>query len=132
AQQRDQCRSGRSQHEEAPHRPRWHGVRGFARRLWQAMTDLLGGQVQVIFGAVTSSIGYIKAGRVRALAATTAKRSETLPDLPTVGDFVPGYEASQLYGLGVAKTRPPRSSTDSTRRSTWPLPTPISKRALPT
>ena len=76
------------------------------RGLAPAMTDLLGGQVQVIFGAVTSSIEYIKAGKLRALAATTAKRSEALPDLPTVGEFVPGYEASQWYGLGVAKNAP--------------------------
>jgi len=76
------------------------------RGLAPAMTDLLGGQVQVIFDAVTSSIEYIKAGRLRALAATTAKRSEALPDLPTVGEFVPGYEASQWYGLGVAKNAP--------------------------
>ena len=76
------------------------------RGLAPAMTDLLGGQVQVIFGAVTSSIEYIKAGKLRALAATTARRSETLPDLPTVGEFVQGYEASQWYGLGVAKNAP--------------------------
>jgi tripartite-type tricarboxylate transporter receptor subunit TctC len=76
------------------------------RGLAPALTDLLGGQVQVIFGAVTSSIEYIKAGRLRALAVTTAKRSEVLPDLPTVGEFVPGYEASQWYGLGVAKNAP--------------------------
>jgi tripartite-type tricarboxylate transporter receptor subunit TctC len=76
------------------------------RGLAPALTDLLGGQVQVIFGAVTSSIEYIKAGRLRALAVTTAKRSEALPDLPTVGEFVPGYEASQWYGLGVAKNAP--------------------------
>jgi tripartite-type tricarboxylate transporter receptor subunit TctC len=76
------------------------------RGLAPALTDLLGGQVQVIFGAVTSLIEYIKAGRLRALAVTTAKRSEALPDLPTVGEFVPGYEASQWYGLGVAKNAP--------------------------
>jgi tripartite-type tricarboxylate transporter receptor subunit TctC len=76
------------------------------RGLAPALTDLLGGQVQVIFGAVTSSIEYIKVGRLRALARTTAKRSEALPDLPTVGEFVPGYEASQWYGLGVAKNAP--------------------------
>jgi tripartite-type tricarboxylate transporter receptor subunit TctC len=76
------------------------------RGLAPALTDLLGGQVQVIFGAVTSSIEYIKAGRLRALAVTTANRSEVLPDLPTVGEFVPGYEASQWYGLGVAKNAP--------------------------
>ena len=76
------------------------------RGLAPAMTDLLGGQVQVIFDAVTSSIEYIKAGRLRALAATTAKRSEALPDLPTVGEFVPGYEASNWYGVGAPKNTP--------------------------
>jgi tripartite-type tricarboxylate transporter receptor subunit TctC len=95
------------------------------RGIAPALTDLMAGQLQVYFGALTSSIEYIKAGRLRALAVTTAKRSEALPDLPTVGEFVPGYEASQWYGLGVAKTHPPRSSTDSTRKSAWPSPTPI-------
>jgi tripartite-type tricarboxylate transporter receptor subunit TctC len=76
------------------------------RGIAPALTDLLGGQVQVNFGAVTSSIEYIKAGRLRALAVTTAKRSEALPDLPTVGEFMPGYEASQWYGLGVTKNAP--------------------------
>jgi tripartite-type tricarboxylate transporter receptor subunit TctC len=76
------------------------------RGLAPAFTELIGGQVQVIFGALTSSIGYIKAGRLRALAVTTAKRSEALPDLPTVGEFVPGYEASQWYGVGVPKNTP--------------------------
>jgi tripartite-type tricarboxylate transporter receptor subunit TctC len=71
-----------------------------------AFTDLIAGQVQVIFGAVTWSIEYIKAGRLRALAVTTAKRSDALPDLPTVGEFVPGYEASQWYGVGVPKNTP--------------------------
>jgi tripartite-type tricarboxylate transporter receptor subunit TctC len=76
------------------------------RGLAPAFTDLIGGQVQVIFGAVTSSIGYIKAGKMRALAVTTAKRAQALPDLPTVGEFVPGYEASQWYGVGVPKNTP--------------------------
>ena len=76
------------------------------RGLAPAFTDLIGGQVQVIFGALTSSIEYIKTGRLRALAVTTAKRSEALPDLPTVGEFVPGYEASQWYGVGVPKNTP--------------------------
>jgi tripartite-type tricarboxylate transporter receptor subunit TctC len=65
-----------------------------------AVIDLLGGQLQVMFGALPSSVEYIKAGRLRALAVTTGKRSEALPDLPTVGEFVPGYEASQWYGIG--------------------------------
>jgi tripartite-type tricarboxylate transporter receptor subunit TctC len=71
-----------------------------------AVTDLLGGQVQVLFNSPPASIGYIKAGTLRALAVTTATRSETLPDLPTVGEFVPGYETSQWYGVGVPKNTP--------------------------
>jgi tripartite-type tricarboxylate transporter receptor subunit TctC len=71
-----------------------------------AMTDLISGQVQVMFGSMPASIAYIKADTLRALAVTTAKRSEALPDLPTVGEFVPGYEATQWYGLGVAKNAP--------------------------
>src|SRR5262249_47703294 len=53
-----------------------------------------------------SSIGYIRAGRLRALAVTTATRSDALPDIPTVGEFLPGYEASQWYGVGVPKNTP--------------------------
>ena len=62
-----------------------------------ALTDLLGGQVQVMFDTMPSSIEHIRAGKLRALAVTTATRSEVLPDIPTVGDFVPGYEASAWY-----------------------------------
>jgi tripartite-type tricarboxylate transporter receptor subunit TctC len=68
--------------------------------------DLLGGQVQVLFGPVPSSIGYIQAGKLRALAATTATRLEVLPDVPTVGEFVPGYEASGWQGIGAPKNTP--------------------------
>jgi len=71
-----------------------------------ALTDLLGGQVQVMFGIVPASIEYIGAGKLRALAVTSARRSEVLPDLPTVGEFVPGYEASFWYGVGVPKNTP--------------------------
>jgi tripartite-type tricarboxylate transporter receptor subunit TctC len=70
------------------------------------ITDLLGGQVQVGFDPMPSSIGYVKAGQLRPLAVTTATRSEALPDLPSVGDFVPGYEASTWYGVGVPKNTP--------------------------
>ena len=59
-----------------------------------ALTDLLGGQVQVVFDAVPSSVGHIRANRLRALAVTTAMRSDALPEIPIMGDFVPGYEAS--------------------------------------
>jgi tripartite-type tricarboxylate transporter receptor subunit TctC len=71
-----------------------------------ALTDLIGGQVQVMFATMPSSIGYIRAGKLRALAVTTATRSAALPDLPTVGDFVPGYEASGVYGVGAPKDTP--------------------------
>jgi tripartite-type tricarboxylate transporter receptor subunit TctC len=81
-----------------------------------ALTDLIGGQVQVLF-ADMSSIEHVRAGRLRALAVTTATRSEALPDIPTVAEFVPGYETSAWYGVGVPKNTPPRSSTSSTRRS---------------
>ena len=71
-----------------------------------ALTDLLGGQVQVMFASMASSIEHIRAGKLRALAVTTATRSEALPDIPTVGDFVPGYEASAWYGVGAPKNTP--------------------------
>jgi tripartite-type tricarboxylate transporter receptor subunit TctC len=68
-----------------------------------ALTDLLGGQVQVMFGTMTGSIEYIRTGTLRALAVTTATRAEALPDVPTVAEFVPGYEASTWYGIGAPK-----------------------------
>ena len=71
-----------------------------------AVTDLLAGQVQVMFATMLSSIEYIKSGKLRALAVTTATRSEVLPELPTVGDFVPGYEASGWAGLGAPRSTP--------------------------
>jgi tripartite-type tricarboxylate transporter receptor subunit TctC len=76
------------------------------RGLAASLTDLLGGLVQVTFASVPSSVAYIKAGRLRALAVTSAKRSEALPDLPTVGEFVPGYETSLWLGLGAPKGTP--------------------------
>src|SRR5262245_9755201 len=71
-----------------------------------AVTDLLAGQVQVYFDPVPNSIGYIRAGKVRPLAITSATRSEALPDVPTVGEFVPGYEASFWFGIGAPKATP--------------------------
>jgi tripartite-type tricarboxylate transporter receptor subunit TctC len=71
-----------------------------------AMTDLIGGQVQVMFGTLPASISYIRAGNVRPLAVTTAMRLEVLPDLPVVGDFLLGYEASGFQGIGVSKNTP--------------------------
>jgi tripartite-type tricarboxylate transporter receptor subunit TctC len=71
-----------------------------------ALADLLGGQVQVMFGNMSASIGYIRAGKLRSLAVTTAARSDALPDLPTVGDFVSGFETSGWYGVGAPKNTP--------------------------
>jgi tripartite-type tricarboxylate transporter receptor subunit TctC len=68
-----------------------------------ALIDLLAGQVQVMFPGTTASIAYIRAGALRPLAVTTATRSAALPDIPTVGDFVPGYEASTIFGLGAPR-----------------------------
>ena len=70
------------------------------------LTDLLGGQVQVTFDNLPSSINHIKAGKLRPLAVTTAKRSEELPDVPTVAETVPGFEASAFFGFGVPKGTP--------------------------
>jgi tripartite-type tricarboxylate transporter receptor subunit TctC len=68
------------------------------------ITDLLGGQVQVLFGTTALTIEQIRAGKLRPLAVTTATRWEGLPEIPTVGEFVPGYEASSVFGLGAPKT----------------------------
>jgi tripartite-type tricarboxylate transporter receptor subunit TctC len=76
------------------------------RGITPALNDLLGGQVQVAFASMPSSIEYIRAGKLRALAVTTATRSEVLPDVPPIGEFVPGYEASAWYGLGAPKAPP--------------------------
>ena len=71
-----------------------------------ALTDLIAGQVHVMFDNIPTSAEHIKAGRLRGLAVTSASRSQVLPDLPTVSDFLPGYEASAWYGLGVPKNTP--------------------------
>jgi tripartite-type tricarboxylate transporter receptor subunit TctC len=71
-----------------------------------AITDLIGGRVQVMFATLPSSIEYIKAGNLRALAVTTARRTSALPDLPIVADVLPGYEASAVYGVGAPRNTP--------------------------
>ncbi|HYS90592.1 MAG TPA: tripartite tricarboxylate transporter substrate binding protein [Bradyrhizobium sp.] len=71
-----------------------------------ALTDLLAGRVQVMFLGPVGSIEYIRAGKLRALAVTTATRSDALPDIPTVGEFVPGYESSSWFGVGAPKNTP--------------------------
>ena len=70
------------------------------------MTDLLGGQVQVTFDSVVSSLPHIQAGKLRPLAVTTSSRSEALPDVPVMGDFLPGYEASIWFGVGAPRNTP--------------------------
>jgi tripartite-type tricarboxylate transporter receptor subunit TctC len=75
------------------------------------ITDLLGGQVQVFFDPISGPVGYIRAGKLRALAVTTATRSDALPDIPTVGEFVPGYEATQWFGI-VAPNKTPAEIID--------------------
>src|SRR6202171_660748 len=71
-----------------------------------ALTDLLGGQILVVFTNLALLIGYIATGKLRALAITTATRSDALPDMPTIGAFVPGYEASSVFGLGAPRSAP--------------------------
>src|SRR5262249_25508281 len=71
-----------------------------------ALTDLIGGQVQVYFDALPSSIEYVRSGRLRGLAVTSGSRSDALPELPTVGEFVPGYEANGVYGVGAPRSTP--------------------------
>jgi tripartite-type tricarboxylate transporter receptor subunit TctC len=72
-----------------------------------ALTDLMGGQVQVMFDVLPGSLAHIQAGHVRALAVTTRERADSMPDVPTVADTVPGYEASTWFGFGAPKGTPP-------------------------
>ena len=81
-------------------------VHVFYRGAAPVLTDLLAGQVQVSFPTMPASIEHIRAGRLRALAVTTATRSDALPDIPTVGEFLPGYEASFWYGIGAPRNTP--------------------------
>ena len=70
------------------------------------MTDLLGGQLQLMFSPLPPSIEYVRTGRLRALAVTTSTRSQTLPDVPVIADFLPDYEASAWYGIGAPRKTP--------------------------
>jgi tripartite-type tricarboxylate transporter receptor subunit TctC len=84
-----------------------------------AVTDLLGGQVQVMFDPLSSSLEHIKAGKLRALAVTTLTRWETLPDLPTVGDVVPGFEASAWQGVAALSNCSTKKLTPRSRTHRW-------------
>jgi tripartite-type tricarboxylate transporter receptor subunit TctC len=95
-----------------------------------AITDLLGGQVQVIFGTMPAVIELVKAGKLRALAVTTATRSEALPDVPSVAEFVPGYEASQWYGIGAPKSTPAEAIERLNRETNAVLAEPRMKARL--
>ena len=81
-------------------------TRGSRRGGALALTDLMGGQVQVFFSPLPEPTELIRAGKVRALAVTTATRSEAFPDIPAIGEFVPGYEASAWNGIGAPKNTP--------------------------
>jgi len=89
-----------------------------------ALIDLLGGQVEVMFATLPSSIGYIRGGKLRPLGVTLASRSDAAPEVPTISEFVPGYDAGDWYGIGAPRARRPRSSTSSTRISTPSSPIP--------
>jgi tripartite-type tricarboxylate transporter receptor subunit TctC len=95
-----------------------------------AMTDLFGGRVQVIFDNMPGSIGYIRAGKLRPLAVTTATRSDLLPEVPAVGEFVPGYEASAWYGVGAPRNTPAAVITRLNREINAALVDPATKARL--
>jgi tripartite-type tricarboxylate transporter receptor subunit TctC len=82
------------------------------------LPDVLDGRVQVLFAAIPTVIGYIRTGNLRALAVTSATRSAALPDIPSLGEFLPGYDASAWYGIGVPKNTPTEIIDSSTREST--------------
>jgi tripartite-type tricarboxylate transporter receptor subunit TctC len=76
-----------------------------------ALTDLIAGRVQVLFGVMPASLGYIRSGKLRALGVATAKRQEVLPDVPAIGEFLPGYEATAWYGIVAPRGTPPEIVT---------------------
>src|SRR5262249_14050286 len=89
-----------------PHVDVGHGWLIPYRSAAAVLTDLLSGQVQLYFGTTASSLEYVRTGKLRALAVTIERRLDALPDIPTVGEFLPGYEASNWYGLGAPKNTP--------------------------
>jgi tripartite-type tricarboxylate transporter receptor subunit TctC len=98
----------------------------------QALAGLMAGDVHVMFDAIPSALPHIQSGRLRALGVTIGTRLKVLPDIPPVGDFVPGYAVTAWLGIGVPRARLRTSLTGSTRRSMRSLPIPRSGRALPT
>ncbi len=94
------------------------------------LPDLLGGQVQVVFSPIPASIEYIRTGKLRALAVTTATRSEALPDIPTVSEFVPGYEAILWDGIGSPSNTPPEIIAILNKQVNAALADPMFKRRL--
>jgi len=94
------------------------------------LPDLLGGQVQVVFSPIPASIEYIRTGRLRALAVTTATRSEALPDIPTVSEFVPGYDAILWDGIGSPSNTPPEIIAILNKQVNAALADPMFKRRL--
>jgi len=94
------------------------------------LSDLIAGQVQVYFGPIPASIEFIRAGKLRALAVTTAARSESLPDTPTVGDFVPDYEASTWFGVGAPKNTPADNIDKLNNEINAALASPVMKARL--
>jgi tripartite-type tricarboxylate transporter receptor subunit TctC len=95
-----------------------------------ALTDLIGGQVQVAFPGLLESIGYIRGGQLRALAVTTTKHSDALPDIPTLSEFVPGYEASAWYGVGAPKNTPAEIISKLSNAINAALGSPVMKARL--
>ena len=90
------------------------------------LTDVMSGQIQGMFDNVTSSFELVRAGKLRALGVTTKERSETMPEVPPIGDILAGYETTSFYGVGAPTTRRRKSSISSTRKSMRRLPTPRS------
>src|SRR5258708_36707467 len=82
-----------------------------------ALTDLIAGQIEVLFPSLGSSIEYVKTGKLRALAVTGATRSDAVPDLPTVAETLPGYQAASFYGIGVSPAAVKSSCTRG--RPSW-------------
>jgi tripartite-type tricarboxylate transporter receptor subunit TctC len=94
------------------------------------LPDLLGGQVQAVFSPISQSLDYIRAEKLRALAVTTASRQEALPDIPTVAEFVLGYEASAWYGIGAPNNTPAEISDGINKEIIADLADPKTKAQL--